>query len=113
MTYLAGIIGDIDTLQVQFADSAFDLETIPLNGIPMCAARNESHVVFGSRQAPTEIAADSTFRLSVAVDNYTRAGTRFPPITVALGKSRWRPTRLPPKLSTNSNVPSRSSRIAT
>ncbi len=39
--------------------------------------------------------------------------TRLPASTVALGKSLWRPVRLLPKLSTNSNVPSLSSSIAT
>jgi hypothetical protein len=43
-------------------------------------------------------------RRADATARYARGGTRLPPITVALGKSRSRPVRVPLKLSTNSNV---------
>jgi hypothetical protein len=33
-------------------------------------------------------------------EHYARAGMRLPPSTVALRNSRWRPVRLPSKLST-------------
>src|SRR5579862_1695878 len=44
---------------------------------------------------------------------YVWVSTFLPPSTVATGKRRCLPVRLPSKLSTNSKLPSRSSRTAT
>src|SRR5215470_15353326 len=46
-------------------------------------------------------------------DSYVWVSTFLPPSTVATGKRRCLPVRLPSKLSTNSKLPSRSSRTAT
>jgi predicted subunit of tRNA(5-methylaminomethyl-2-thiouridylate) methyltransferase len=47
---------------MKVAKGALDLETLPANGITMCAARNERHIVSSRGQPGAEIAADGTRR---------------------------------------------------
>ena len=79
------VVGHLHVLQVQVAERTFDLQPVPADGIEMCAASKERHVVAGRRHPAAEVAADGPCRHHC--NAHARNFSQLP--TSRISASRW------------------------